>query len=106
VLRTPSFQTALSIVARTSLIATVPKAFAESFASQTQVAVSALPFDAPALRFGLIFAATRKDDPSHRWFRERGNPRALGVGHRSDAERTELRAGARRGSVAPIVRRP
>ena len=71
VLRTPSFQTALSIVARTSLIATVPKAFAESFASQTQVAVSALPFDAPALRFGLIFAATRKDDPSHRWFRER-----------------------------------
>jgi DNA-binding transcriptional LysR family regulator len=71
VLRTPSFQTALALAARTELSATLPRTLAEAYAEHAPITIAKLPFEVPELRFGMMFAASRKDDASHRWFRER-----------------------------------
>ena len=71
VLRTPTFQTALAIVTRTELSTTVPRTLAEAYVEHANVMISKLPFEAPELRFGMMFSVSRKDDASHRWLRER-----------------------------------
>ena len=71
VLRTPSFQTALALVARTDLLVTLPRSVADAYATTTPLRIVPAPLPLPALRFGMVFAASRRDDPAHRWLRER-----------------------------------
>lgn len=70
-LTTPCFQTALAIVARTSLVTTVPRGIAEVYAAEHDVAIHAVPLELPRLSFGLLYAESRRDDATHRWLRER-----------------------------------
>lgn len=85
VLRTPTFQTALAIVTRTELSTTVPRTLAEAYAEHAKVTIAKLPFEAPELRFGMMFAASRKDDASHRWLRERVAALVIRRGRSPDA---------------------
>ncbi len=71
VLRTPTFATALAIVARTELIATLPESVARFYAEQTPLTIDGLPLELPPLRFAMAYSASRKEDASHRWLRDR-----------------------------------
>jgi DNA-binding transcriptional LysR family regulator len=71
VLRTPSFQTALALAARTDLVVTLPRRVAEEYARTTPLLLLAPPIELPALRVGLLFPASRRADVAHRWLRER-----------------------------------
>lgn len=70
VLRTPSFQTALAVVATTDLVTTVPRSLAAAYPPSGLV-TKAPPIELPEVRFGLLFSASRRQDSSHRWLRER-----------------------------------
>ncbi|MCB9598942.1 MAG: LysR family transcriptional regulator [Sandaracinus sp.] len=71
VLRTPTFQTAITLAARTDLLVTIPESLARLHAEHAPLTVEPLPFELPPLRFAMAYAASRKDDVSHRWLRER-----------------------------------
>ncbi|MBX3248236.1 MAG: LysR family transcriptional regulator [Myxococcales bacterium] len=70
VLRTPSFQTALAVVSVSDLVTTVPRSLVESY-PPAGLATLAAPIDLPEIRFGLLFSASRREDSSHRWLRQR-----------------------------------
>lgn len=71
VLRTPCFQTALAVAARTDLLVTAPRSLALEYARHAPLAVYPPPIDPPEIRFGMLFPASRRDDLAHRWLRER-----------------------------------
>jgi len=70
VARTPSFQTALALAARTDLLATVPRSLAREYARTTALSLMPPPLALPELRFAALFSASRQGDRAHRWLRE------------------------------------
>lgn len=84
VLRTPSFQTALAVAARTDLLVTMPRRVAVEFARFTPLSIFPPPLELPEIRFGMLFPASRRDDLAHRWLRERVGA-LLGASPRADA---------------------
>ncbi len=71
VLRTASFNTALSVVAATELVAALPERLARAALPRLPLRIQTLPVAVPPLRLGLLFGAARRDDAAHRWLRER-----------------------------------
>ncbi len=71
VAQTPSFQTALALVARSDLLVTLPRSAARAFDRLSPLRLLAPPLALPRLRLSLAFAASLRNDPEHRWFRER-----------------------------------
>ena len=71
VLRTPCFQTALAIAARTELWATLPRSLALEYGRHVPLGVFAPPFALQDVRFAMLFPASRREDLAHTWLRER-----------------------------------
>lgn len=71
VLRTPCFQTALAIAARTDLIVTAPRSLIAESAKHAPLVMFTPPLELPEVRFGALFSASRQDDVAHKWLRER-----------------------------------
>lgn len=71
VLRTPCFQTALAIAARTEVMVTAPRSLALEYARHAPVVTFPPPLELPEVRFGALFSASRQDDVAHKWLRER-----------------------------------
>ncbi|MDC0720431.1 LysR family transcriptional regulator [Nannocystis bainbridge] len=71
VLRTPCFQTALAIAARTDLLVTAPRSLVTEYVRHAPLVTFAPPLELPEVRFGLLYAASRQDDVAHKWLRER-----------------------------------
>jgi len=71
VLRTPCFQTALAIAARTDLIVTAPRSLIVEYAKHAPLVMFTPPLELPEVRFGALFSASRQDDVVHKWLRER-----------------------------------
>jgi DNA-binding transcriptional LysR family regulator len=70
VARTPTFQTALALAARTELLATIPRSLAREFSRTTALTLLPPPLELPEVRFAALFAASRQGDRAHRWLRE------------------------------------
>jgi DNA-binding transcriptional LysR family regulator len=71
VLRTPCFQTALAIAARTDLMVTAPRSLVVEYARHAPLVMFPPPLELPEVRFGVLFSASRQDDVAHKWLRER-----------------------------------
>ncbi|WAS91100.1 LysR family transcriptional regulator [Nannocystis punicea] len=71
VLRTPCFQTALAIAARTDLLVTAPRSLVVEYARHAPLVMFPPPLELPEVRFGALFSASRQDDVAHKWLRER-----------------------------------
>ncbi|PCC73732.1 LysR substrate binding domain-containing protein [Nannocystis exedens] len=70
VLRTPCFQTALAIAARTEVIVTAPRSLVAEYARHAPLVMFPPPLELPEVRFGALFSASRQD-VAHKWLRER-----------------------------------
>lgn len=71
VLRTPTFQTALAMAARSGLVVTAPRRLLAAYAEHAPLKVLRVPLELAPLRFALVFPASRRHEPLHRWVRER-----------------------------------
>ena len=67
----PSFLAVASVVARTDLIATIPRRLAVHAAASLPIAVYDPPLTLPAPEFALYWHQRSRDDPGHRWLRDR-----------------------------------
>ena len=70
VLATPNIFSALSIVAQTDLIASVPKSLAEAYKTTFKLSIRPLPFVVPPVVLSLIWHQRFNKDPAHLWLRE------------------------------------
>lgn len=69
-LRTPSFHTALRVVANSDMVTTLPERFARGAVESHGLRVLSAPVELAALRIGMLFSASRRDDPALRWIRD------------------------------------
>ena len=67
----PSFLAVPSVVARTDLIGTVPRRLALHAAESLPVEMHDLPLSLPDTDFALFWHQRSRDDPGHRWLRDR-----------------------------------
>lgn len=70
VLRTPHFLVAPVVVARTDLIATLPRGVVTSFAQFLPLSVFAPPLDAPGFPVSMVWHPRTHEQAPHRWLRE------------------------------------
>ncbi len=70
VLQLPHFVAAAFIVARTDLVATVPRLLARALQGHLPLRAAPLPFEMPGFTFAIAFHAHHQDDPAHRWLRQ------------------------------------
>jgi len=70
VLRTPHFLVAPFVVARTDLIATLPRAVAETAARLMGLALYPPPIDVPGFPLRMVWHPRSHDQAAHRWLRE------------------------------------
>ncbi|MCA9621966.1 MAG: LysR family transcriptional regulator [Myxococcales bacterium] len=68
---TPTFQTALALVAETGLVTTIPERLVRASPLADLLRIERPPLDLPELRLGMLYPASRQNDASHRWLRER-----------------------------------
>jgi DNA-binding transcriptional LysR family regulator len=69
VLTVPHFMTLVEIIPQTDLIATVPKELALQIAKSNDIAIHALPFEAPRFALKQFWHKRNHDDPANRWLR-------------------------------------
>jgi len=67
----PSFFAVASVVAQTDLIGTVPHRVATHAAKSLPIALHTVPLPLPAPEFSLYWHQRSRDDPGHRWLRDR-----------------------------------
>lgn len=67
----PSFFAVASVVARTDLVGTVPARVATHAAGHLPLAVCEAPLPLPSPEFALYWHQRNRDDPGHRWLRDR-----------------------------------
>ena len=67
----PSFFGVASVVAQTNLIGTVPHRVAIHAAKSLPIVLHKVPLPLPAPEFSLYWHQRSRDDPGHRWLRER-----------------------------------
>lgn len=70
VLRTPHFSIAPLVVARSDLIATLPRAVAMAFAEVLPLRVYAPPLDTPGFPVHMVWHPRTHEQPPHRWMRQ------------------------------------
>lgn len=70
VLRTPHFMSIPVIVGSTDVIATVPQALADFFASMPELRQVGLPFRPPTFQVNLHWHRSAQNDPGNRWLRQ------------------------------------
>jgi DNA-binding transcriptional LysR family regulator len=70
VLRTPHFSIAPLVVARSDLIATLPRAVATAFAEVLPLRVYPPPLDAPGFPVHMVWHPRTHEQPPHRWMRQ------------------------------------
>ena len=70
VLRTPHFLVAPLVVARTDLIATLPRTIAETCAEFLELSVFNPPIDVPGFPIQMVWHPRTHEHPPHRWLRE------------------------------------
>lgn len=66
----PFFGPAISIVAATDMILTLPKRLALKMASDQEVKILDAPAEFKEYRYDMMWHPRSNDDPAHRWFRE------------------------------------
>lgn len=71
VLRTPTFQTALAMAARTDLLMTAPRRLAQAYATGAPVRLLTPPLELPPVRFAMLYAESRRSEALHHWIRGR-----------------------------------
>lgn len=69
-LRTPHYLMAPLVVARTDLIATIPRGVAQAFAEFLPLTVLAPPLDAPGFPISMVWHSRTHEQPPHRWLRQ------------------------------------
>lgn len=69
--RTRHFLTAPELVARTDLVATLPRRFAEAQAARLGLVVRPPPLEVPGFDMRVAWHERWQHDPGHRWIRER-----------------------------------
>lgn len=69
VLRLPHFVVAAFVVARSDLVVTLPRSFAEHVATLADLSILPVPVPLEPFTFSVAFDKTRADDPAHAWFR-------------------------------------
>ena len=67
----PSFFAVASVVARTDLVATVPERVAAHAAGHLPLELHGVPLPLPSPEFALYWHQRSRDDPGHRWLRDR-----------------------------------
>ena len=84
VVKTPSFLVAAELVATADVMLTCPRRFAETMAARHGLVVREAPLALGTMPFRMIFAASRREDPEHRFLRALfvEAARQLGVGAR------------------------
>lgn len=70
VLRTPHFLVAPLVVARTDLIATIPRSVATTFAELLPLKVFSPPIDAPGFPLNMVWHPRTHEHPPHQWLRQ------------------------------------
>ena len=70
VLRTPHFLVAPLVVARTDLIATIPRRIAETCAEFLELSVFDPPVDVPGFPIHMVWHPRTQEHPPHRWLRD------------------------------------
>ncbi len=70
VLRTPHFMSIPVIVGSTDVVATVPQALADFFASMTELRQVGLPFRPPTFQVNMYWHRGQTNDPGNQWLRE------------------------------------
>ncbi len=69
VLRLPHFIVAAFVVAKSDLVITLPRSFAEHVAKLAGLVILPVPVSLVPFRFSIAYDATREGDPAHAWFR-------------------------------------
>ena len=70
-LKTDLFASAMEVVVQSSYILTVPAHIARHLGNRYRAKVTALPFEVPPFRYGLIWHERHRKDPAHAWLRQR-----------------------------------
>jgi DNA-binding transcriptional LysR family regulator len=71
VLRLPHFAAAALVVAKTDLVVTVPESLARELGKRLGLVARPVPVPLPKVAFLVAYSATFRDDPGHRFVRER-----------------------------------
>jgi DNA-binding transcriptional LysR family regulator len=69
-LRVPFFAAAISVVPRTTLIATVPRRMARLYEDNRSLKITEPPIALGSFRYIMAWHPRMTDDPAHKWFRE------------------------------------
>ena len=61
----------VELAARSGLVVTAPRRLLAAYAEHAPLKVLRVPLELAPLRFALVFPASRRHEPLHRWVRER-----------------------------------